>query len=248
MQVIKVGGNELDERPFRAGLAAAVAGMGGPVVIVHGGGRAIAEMQARLGLRPEKVDGVRVTDAASLEVAQMVLSGQVNKRLGAALLAAGVAAVGLSGVDGGLLRCVRKAHPTVDLGWVGEIVDVNGRVLQVLLDAGLTPVVSPISLGLDGEIYNVNADEAARAVAARLRAARLTFVSNVPGVLDADGRLAPALTAAAADELVQAGVINGGMIPKVQAALQAVETAVAQARIVDLAGLGVGGGTLFTRE
>ncbi len=109
MQVIKVGGNELGELSFRQGLATAVSQLTGPVILVHGGGKAIADMQEKLGLQPTKVDGVRVTDAASLEAAQMVLSGQANKHIVAALLAAGVQAVGLSGVDGGLLRCVKKA-------------------------------------------------------------------------------------------------------------------------------------------
>ena len=150
MHVIKIGGNELENDSFVRGLVAAVAALESPAVLVHGGGRAIATWQQRLGMEPLKVDGLRVTDANSLAVAEMVLSGQVNKRLVASLLAAGVQAVGLSGVDGGLLRCRPKSHPTVDLGFVGEIVRVNAGLLQGLLAQGLTPVVSPISLGEAG--------------------------------------------------------------------------------------------------
>lgn len=247
MQVIKIGGNELEDLAFRQKLATAVAAAGEPVILVHGGGKSIAEMQQRLGLLPVKVDGVRVTDAASLDVAQMVLSGHANKLLVSALLAAGVEAIGLSGVDGGLLRCQKKLHPTVDLGFVGEVVQVNTHILRNLLAAGVTPVVSPMSLGLvDGQIYNVNADEAASAIARAMNADLLTFVSNVPGVLNQQGQLIDALTSGQTAVLIQGGVICGGMIPKVQAALQAISQGIPQARIVNLAGLSQeSGGTVF---
>lgn len=252
MQVIKIGGNELENEQFVRGLVAAVAALETPAVLVHGGGRAIATWQQRLGLEPVKVDGLRVTDADSLAVAEMVLSGRVNKRLVAALLAAGVQAVGLSGVDGGLLRCRRKSHPTVDLGFVGEIVEVNAGLLRGLLGQGLTPVISPISLGPgdgsgEAQVYNVNADEAAGAIAAALGAGTLTFLSNVPGVLDLQGRPLPALTAAGTATLIAEGVIREGMVPKVNAALDVLSRGVGSARIVDLAGLANGGGTVFTR-
>lgn len=246
MQVIKIGGNELGDASFREQLARAVAAIGEPVILVHGGGKAIADLQQRLGLKPQKVDGVRVTDAPSLEVAQMVLSGQTNKLLVTALLAAGVTAVGLSGVDGGLLRCRQKVHPTVDLGYVGEVVQVKVDILHTLLDRQMTPVVSPISLGMSGtQIYNVNADEAAAAIAGAVQAP-LTFISNVPGVLDAQGQLLADLTMQQTIDLIDQGVINGGMIPKVRAALQVLERQVPQARIANLAGLRAGG-TLFRK-
>jgi len=255
MQVIKIGGNELENEQFVRGLVAAVAALETPAVLVHGGGRAIATWQQRLGLEPVKVDGLRVTDADSLAVAEMVLSGRVNKRLVVALLAAGVQAVGLSGVDGGLLRCRRKSHPTVDLGFVGEIVQVNAGLLRGLLAQDLTPVISPISLGPAGpggegensQVYNVNADEAAAAIAAALGAGTLTFLSNVPGVLDLQGRPLPALTAAGTASLIAEGVIREGMVPKVNAALDVLSRGVGSARIVDLAGLANGGGTIFRK-
>jgi len=248
MRVLKIGGNELDEPGFLERLASLVARwvneQGTAVIIIHGGGRAIADLQSRLGLSPVKVDGLRVTDAASLEVAQMVLSGQTNKQIVRALLAAGVDAVGLSGVDGGLLRCRRKQHPTADLGLVGEVTQVRAKLLRQLSTQGLTLVLSPISLGLDGLTYNVNADDAATAVAQALAADSLDLLSNVPGVLH-EGTVISALTLRETETLIQTGVIHGGMIPKVQAALDAVKKGVAEARIVNLEGLAENGGTRF---
>jgi acetylglutamate kinase len=247
MRVLKIGGNELDEQGFLGRLARAVAAGGEPVIIVHGGGRAIADLQSRLGMAPAKVDGLRVTDAPALVVAQMVLSGQANKQIVAALLAAGVDAVGLSGVDRGLLRCRKKEHPTADLGFVGEIVQVRADILEQLLSQGVTPVISPISLGWDGQIYNVNADAAAGAVAGAVQAELLDFISNVPGVLH-HGRVIPALTAAETEQLIAASIIRDGMVPKVRAALEAVAHGVPHARIVNLAGLAGSKGTSFIGE
>ena len=244
MHVIKIGGNELDDAGFLGNLANFVAELGEPVVIVHGGGKAIADLQAKLGLATVKVDGLRVTDAESLAVAQMVLSGQANKLIVSALLAAGVDAVGLSGVDGGILRCQKKQHATADLGFVGTITQVKTRVVESLLAQGITAVLSPISLGEDGQTYNVNADEAAGAVALALNARLLDFVSNVPGVLF-EGQVIPQLTPVQTEQLITDGVVNGGMIPKVRAAVTAVASGVPQARIVNMAGLVSAGGTVF---
>ncbi|MCA9922512.1 MAG: acetylglutamate kinase [Anaerolineales bacterium] len=245
MHVLKIGGNELSDPSFLSGLAQVVAAANEPIVIVHGGGRAIADLQAKLGLKPVKVDGLRVTDHESIIVAEMALSAQANKLIVKALLAAGVDAIGLSGVDGGLLRCEKKHHQTADLGFVGHIVQVRANVIKTLMESNLTIVLSPISLGIDGHTYNVNADEAASAVALALNADLLSFVSNVPGVLQ-DNALISNLTPAQTDELIQSGIINGGMVPKVRAALQAIEQGVPKARILNLAGLQTSGGTLFT--
>ena len=246
MRVIKIGGNELSDPAFLDLLGKSVAHLlhesHSPLIIVHGGGRAIADLQTQLGLQTIKVDGLRVTDRGSLEVAQMVLSGQSNKIVVKSLLAVGVDALGISGVDGALLRCRKKEHSTADLGYVGEIVEVRSDLLEKLMDLGLTPVLSPISRGMDGLTYNVNADEAASAVAASCRAEELIFVSNVPGVLSA-GRLVCSLTAAEVEEYIDDGIISGGMIPKVRSALHAVERGAARVRIVDLAGLLAGGGS-----
>ena len=246
MRVVKIGGNELSSPDFVTLLGATVSRllseMGSPPVIVHGGGRAIAHLQAQLGLETVKVDGLRVTDQASLDVAEMVLSGYSNKIVVKALLAAGVDALGVSGVDGGLLRCRKKEHPAADLGYVGEIVEVRRDLLQKLMGTGVVVVLSPISLGLDGQTYNVNADEAAAATALVCEAEELVFVSNVPGVLQ-DGAVIPLLTAEEVEAAIKDGTISGGMIPKVRSALQAMESGVARVRIVNLAGLLANGGT-----
>jgi acetylglutamate kinase len=250
MRVLKIGGNELSDPGFIVLLGKSVAHLleetNSPLVIVHGGGRAIAGLQTQLGLEVVKVDGLRVTDLESLNVTQMVLSGQSNKTVVKALLAAGVDALGLSGVDGGLLRCRKKEHPTADLGYVGEIVEVRSDLLEKLMGLGLTPVLSPISLGVDGHTYNVNADEAASAVAGACQAEELVFVSNVPGVLCA-GELVPSLSAAEAEEYIEKGIINGGMVPKVRSALQAVAYGADKVRIVNLPGLLADEGTTIVR-
>lgn len=246
MQVLKIGGNELDDPGFLAGMANYVAQTAVPHIIVHGGGRAIVALQQKVGLTSTKVDGLRVTDREMIAVVQMALSGQTNKQIVTALLAAGVDAIGLSGVDGGILRCVKKQHPMADLGYVGEIAKVRTDLLEQLTQLGLTVVLSPLSLGFDGYTYNVNADDAARAVALALQAERLTFVSNVPGVL-ANGRILPNLTISQTESLIANGIITDGMVPKVRAALDTVEQGVAQARIVNLDGLLHAGGTYFVR-
>lgn len=241
--VLKIGGNEIDDERFLGGLVEAIAKLQGPyaLVLVHGGGKEIGRLQAALGLEARYVEGLRVTDDASLRVVEMVLSGAVNKRLVARLMGRGIPAVGLSGVDGGLLRVRRLEHPAGDLGWVGEVVGVDQKLLRLLMGQGIVPVVSPISLGLDGHTYNVNADHAAIALAKGLGAASLAFVTNVPGVL-ADGQVVPRLAAVEAEAWIQRGIISGGMVPKVRAALNVVAAGV-EARIVDLEGLLSDGGT-----
>jgi acetylglutamate kinase len=252
--VLKVGGNELDDSVFVDGLVDALRQLRGTwaVALVHGGGKAIAGLQARLQLEPRFVDGLRVTDDASLDVAEMVLSALVNKRLVGRLVAEGIPSVGLSGVDGGLFRVVKMNHDQHDLGWVGEIRETHAGVVDTLLGQGITPVISPISLGLDGHTYNVNADHAAAALACGLGAGELVFVSNVPGVLGEcvtaggkAGECIPALTSVQVEEMVSSGTIHGGMVPKVRSALQALEAGVRQVRITDLAGLCADGGTCF---
>lgn len=248
--VIKIGGNEVDDENFLAGLAQAIKQMWNESaanrrlqpVIVHGGGKEIARLQNALGLTPAFIEGLRVTDRESLDIAEMVLSGLVNKRLVARLMRAGVPAVGLSGVDFGLIRVERMVHPSGDLGWVGRIVAVHTNHLDALLERGLAAVISPISLGLDGYTYNVNADHAATAVAQALMASQLVFVSNVPGVV-IEGQTVPEISADQAEEWIQSSKIHGGMIPKVRSALEAVAAGIAQVRITNLEGLQTGAGT-----
>ncbi len=244
--VLKVGGNELDDPAFLFGLVQAVRAVlddGHFPVIVHGGGKAVSDYQARLGLSEQRIEGLRVTDAASMELAEMVLSGLMNKRIVRALVNKGIRAAGMSGVDDGTIYVEKMWHPLGDLGRVGEVRDVDPYLLNTLIAAKIVPVVSPISFGaLDAESYNVNADHAATALAARLGAIRLVFVSNVPGVLVA-GRVVRAVTAGQAEAWIREGIINGGMVPKVRSAVDAVRSGVAQAVITNLAGVQEGGGT-----
>lgn len=233
--VLKIGGNEIDDPAFVAALAQSVAALRPVPVLVHGGGKEIGIVQKALGGEPRFIEGLRVTDPAALQAAEMVLCGAVSTRLTAALLAAGADAQGMSGVDRGLIRVVKQLHPAGDLGRVGRPTAVRAEVLQELLSAGVVPVVAPISLGPEGT-YNVNADEVAGAVAAALGDAEVVFVTNVAGVL-AEGRVVSQLTAAGVQELISNGTISGGMIPKVRSALAALDAGVRAARITNLAGL-----------
>lgn len=235
--VIKVGGNELDDASFVERLISVLVSLSDPKpVLVHGGGKEIAALQKQLGLVPTFVEGLRVTDADSLRVAEMVLSGSVNKRLVARLVTAGAKAVGLSGVDLGMIRVEKMQHPAGDLGLVGAVKEANAEPLLALLAAGMLPVISPISLGLDGQTYNVNADHAALIVARSLGARSLLLVTNVRGVM-ANGAVLPRLGAAEAQALIADGTISGGMVPKVRSALDAVQAGVPEAIITDVAGL-----------
>ena len=244
--VIKVGGNELDDPAFMEGLSYAIRAVqaeGHAPVIVHGGGKAIAHYQGKLGLEARFIEGLRVTDEASLDIAEMVLSGLTNKRIVRTLVNAGIRAAGFSGVDDGTIYVEKMWHPLGDLGRVGDIQDVDPHLIYTLLDAGIVPVISPISFGaLDGLSYNVNADHAATAIAARLGAIKLIFVSNVPGIMVA-GRVVRAVTADQAEQWIEEGIITGGMIPKVRSALLAVQGGVAQAVITNLAGVQENSGT-----
>lgn len=244
--VVKVGGNELDDPVFLKGLVVAVQAIkaeGHIPIIVHGGGKTIAAYQEKLGLEAKFIEGLRVTDEASMEVAEMVLSGLTNKRIVRSLVNAGVRAAGVSGVDDGTIYVEKMWHPLGDLGRVGDIQDVDTHLIRTLIEGDIVPVVSPISFGAhDALSYNVNADHAATAVAAKLGAIKLIFVSNVPGILVA-GRVIRAVTADQAEKWIDEGIITGGMIPKVRSAIRAVQHGVAQAVITNLAGVQESGGT-----
>lgn len=246
IQVLKIGGNELDDPAFIGQLVETVKGLPSPPVIVHGGGKEIRELQEKLGMEARYIEGLRVTDNASLEVVQMVLSGRINKRLVAALGAAGVDAFGMSGIDRGAVKAEKLHHPAGDLGWVGRVVAVRSEVFLNLLENGITPVLSPVCYGPDGSIFNVNADHVAEAVALALQADALVFVSNVPGVL-VEGKLVERLDPAQAQAWIADGTISGGMIPKVRAALEAVAHGVKAVRITNLEGLQHQSGTLVIR-
>ncbi len=244
--LLKVGGNEIDDEGFLAGFVAAVAELSRtvPVIVVHGGGKEIGELHGRLDVPFQFVDGLRVTTADSLRLVEMVLSGLVNTRLTRWLVNGGVAALGISGVDLGLVRVEPLRPNGQDIGFVGRVVAVQDEALRSLLASGVTPVLSPISLGLDGQSYNVNADQVAAAVAVAAGASRLVFVSNVPGVL-LDGAVAAGLTIDQVEAHIAGGQISGGMIPKVRSAIEAVQAGVPAAVITDLAGLAAGVGTVI---
>lgn len=244
--VIKISGHELDSPDFLAELAATLKHFDTPVVIVHGGGKEITALQTRLGIEPRYVDGLRITDAESLALVEMVLCGTVNKRIVRTLVNAGIDAVGLSGVDGGLVSADKMTHESVDMGYTGEVTAVRVDLLVDMLDQGVTPVIAPICLGEDSN-FNVNADHVAGAVAAALEAERLVFVSNVEGVLK-DGAVIPQLTPNQVGEMIADGTIFGGMIPKVKTALESLAEGVAQAVITNLKGLSSGGGTVFAER
>ena len=210
-------------------------------IVVHGGGPQIAQMLRRLGIESRFVDGLRVTDRETMEVVEMVLAGTINKQLVTAINGEGGCAIGLSGKDGGLIEA-RKLTRTrveagvkteVDLGFVGEPARISATVLDTFKQSDIIPVIAPIGVGSRGETYNINADTVAGSVAAAVKATRLLLLTDVAGVLDADQRLIPELTAGSARRLIAEGVISGGMIPKIETCLEAVEGGVDAAVIVD---------------
>jgi acetylglutamate kinase len=214
LRVYKVGGPALEDPTLAGPLAEEV--RRGPALLVHGGGRHVDRMLRALSIESRFVEGRRETSPAAMEVVEMVLSGTVNKALAAELTAAGLPAIGLSGRDGGLIRA--RLEP--GLGRVGTPEKVNPDVIRALLDAGLLPVVSPVSSGPSGEPVNVNADEAALGLALALGARALVYLSDVDGV-SVDGQAVELLTAGDAQRFIEAGAILGGMALKVRAALEA---------------------------
>jgi acetylglutamate kinase len=229
--VVKIGGKLVEDRDSREALARSCAALDLAPVLVHGGGEAVTRLQAALGSEPRFVAGRRVTSADDLTLVEMVLSGTVNKTLVRSLEAAGRRAVGLSGCDGGLLRC----DLVPGLGRVGKPREVDPIVLRSALESGWVPVVSPVSLGPDAEPVNVNADEVAGAIAAALGATRLLLLSDVEGVRVEEAWQAE-IRGETVEELVSAGVATGGMIPKLRAAAGAVARGVSEVRIAGFSG------------
>lgn len=241
LTLVKVGGNEVDDPKWTARLAEAVAASEDPVIIVHGGGKEVTELQRQLGAEPEWFEGLRVTTPEGLRAVSMVLSGVVNKRIVAAFITAGADAVGISGEDGAVLQAIPARGGS--LGRTGEIVEVRTHVLKVLLESGVTPVVSPVSRGDDGAALNVNADDAASAIASAMKVDRFLLVSNVPAVLRDDQPI-DRIPEAELEALVADEVVSGGMIPKVRAGMRAAGAGVPEVRIGSLEMLaGSGGGT-----
>lgn len=246
--VIKYGGHAMVDEALSEAFARDVVllkHLGANPVIVHGGGPQIANLLDRLGIQSEFRDGLRVTDDATMEAVEMVLSGPINKSIVRAINASGGKAVGLSGSDGDLMR-VTKATRTqrdatseiekvVDLGYVGEPDKIDISVVNALMesDSGIIPVIAPVGVGEDDRRYNVNADTAAGAVAAALQAKRLLLLTDVAGVLDKEGTLMREIRRDRVDGLMQDGTITGGMIPKLETAAKAVNMGVGGAVILD---------------
>jgi acetylglutamate kinase len=234
VRVVKLGGNELDQPAWLEACARALVSLD-PVVVVHGGGRAVSAWSERLGLPVEKRDGRRVTTPEVAEVVELVLAGPLNRRVVAALRRAGLDAVGLSGVDGGLLTA-RRAESGTELGHVGEIVQVRAALLESFLLAGLTPVIAPMAPAAgDGAAtpLNVNADDAAAAIAGALHAAELLLVSDVPGV-QVGGVVQPVLDGVEIESLIESGAASEGMAAKLRAAVAALRAGARAGRIGDL--------------
>ncbi len=244
--VVKYGGHAMGDAELARDFAEDVVllkAVGINPVVVHGGGPQIGAMLTQLGVESSFVDGLRVTDAQTAKVAEMVLSGAINKELVAWIGAAGGRAIGISGKDAGFVRAVKVARTTrdpdsnieraVDLGFVGEPAEIDRRVLDTISAAGMIPVVAPIGIGDDGMTYNINADTMAGAIASAMGASRLFLLTDVAGVLDQQGELLTDLDPARIEALRRDGTVRGGMIPKLETCVAAVSAGVDAAVILD---------------
>ncbi|MFN8972323.1 MAG: acetylglutamate kinase [Alphaproteobacteria bacterium] len=212
-------------------------------VVVHGGGPQIGAMLERLKIQSSFVDGLRVTDAATVEIVEMVLSGAINKQIVTAINQAGGTAIGISGKDGALITARRltrtKKDPdsniekVLDLGFVGEPTQINAQIIQNITASGMIPVIAPIGMGPSGETYNINADTAAGAIASAIKADKLMMLTDVAGILTKDKQLISEINAAEIDALLADGTITGGMIPKVETCVSALSAGVRAAHILD---------------
>ncbi|MEK6594771.1 MAG: acetylglutamate kinase [Pseudomonadota bacterium] len=241
--VVKYGGNAMTDEGLKQGFARDVVLLklvGMHPVIVHGGGPQINDLLMRIGKKGEFIQGMRVTDAETMDVVEMVLGGQVNKDIVNLINRHGGRAVGLTGKDGGLIRArklmVRGSVGTeelVDIGQVGEVESIDPSIVNLLHTQNFIPVIAPVGVGKNGESYNINADLVAGKVAEILKAEKLIVLTNTPGVLDKNGNLLTGLTARKVDELFADGTISGGMLPKIGSALEAVKNGVNACHIID---------------
>jgi acetylglutamate kinase len=239
--VIKYGGNAMTDDKLKESFASDIVLLklvGMNPVIVHGGGPQIDDMLKRVGKKGEFVQGMRVTDAETMEVVEMVLGGQVNKEIVHLINRHGGHAVGLTGKDGAFIRAKRMMvrgpdDGLLDIGQVGEVEQIDPKVVQTLFAGGFIPVIAPIGFGSGGESYNINADLVAGKVAEILKAEKLVVLTNTAGVLDKTGKLLTGLTAKKVDELFADGTIHGGMLPKIGSALDAVKNGVNTCHIID---------------
>jgi acetylglutamate kinase len=235
--VVKLGGATLEDAELlqRAAMAVKHLAEEHQVAVVHGGGAALTRLLNQVGKASEFIDGLRVTDAQTRDFAVMVLAGHMNKKLVAALASVGQPAMGLCGGDGMAFRARKKTPNGHDLGYVGEISSADPRWVETIWQHGCVPVISSLALGCDGQYYNVNADQMASACAVACRANALIFLTDVPGVKDADGLVIRWLDLVRADELTQKSVIQGGMLPKLEACRNALLRGVNRVRILPAA-------------
>ena len=244
--VIKYGGNAMVDEKLKRGFARDIVLMklvGMNPVVVHGGGPQIGKVLEKIGKESEFVNGMRVTDSETMDVVEMVLGGLVNKEIVSLINQHGGKAVGLTGKDGDLIRARKltfeKKNPElntpeiIDIGHVGEVASIDTSVVQMLVKDNFIPVIAPIGVGEDGQSYNINADLVAGKLASALGAEKLILLTNTAGVLDQDEKLLTGLRAEKVDELIESGVIHGGMLPKIQCALDAVRSGVRNAQIID---------------
>ena len=244
--VIKYGGHAMDNGPLAKQFARDIVllkQVGINPIVVHGGGPQIGKMLERLKIQSEFVDGLRITDAATVEIVEMVLAGSINKQIVSEISAAGGTAIGICGKDGGLIEA-RKVRRTIkdpdsniekilDLGFVGEPVSINPTILQEFAQSNIIPVIAPIGFGANGETYNINADTAAGAIAASIAASKLMILTDIAGVLNADKQLISEMTMKEAAQLITDKVAVGGMIPKIETCIHALENDVESAHILD---------------
>jgi acetylglutamate kinase len=239
--VVKYGGNAMTDERLKRSFAHDVVLLklvGMNPVVVHGGGPQIDEQLARIGKKGEFVQGMRVTDAETMDVVEMVLGGQVNKEVVTLINQAGGKAVGLTGQDGAFVHAKKmllsdKDNGKIDIGQVGEIASIDPKVIWALEQGGFIPVVAPIGVGEDGQSYNINADLVAGKLAEVLKAEKLVVLTNTPGVLDRDGKLLTGVTPKTIDALVADGTLSGGMLPKISSALDAARNGVKSVHIID---------------
>jgi acetylglutamate kinase len=241
--VVKFGGNAMIDEKLKQCFARDVVLLklvGMNVVVVHGGGPQIENLLTRVGKKGEFIQGMRVTDAETMEIVEMVLGGQVNKDVVNLINQAGGKAVGLTGKDGGMIRArklmlhSRDNHADLlDIGMVGDIVQIDPALISHLEAGTFIPVIAPIGVGENGETYNINADVVAGNVAEILKAEKLVLLTNTPGVLDKDGRLVTDVTPAQINALVEDGTLHGGMLPKIGSALEAAQSGVKSVHIID---------------
>ena len=244
--VIKYGGNAMVDDNLKRGFARDIVLMklvGMNPVVVHGGGPQIGNMLKQVGKETQFIEGMRVTDAETMDVVEMVLGGLVNKEIVNLINQHGGHAVGLTGKDGDLIHARKltfqrrnpemNAPEIVDIGHVGEVASIDPAIINMLVQGDFIPVIAPIGVGKDGQSYNINADLVAGKMAMTLQAEKLILLTNTPGVLDADGNLLTGLKASRVEELIADGTIHGGMLPKIKCALDAVHSGVTSAQIID---------------